>query len=142
MQLYNHWMMPGEHDATAACDPKPPQPEVCLDWVLEAWNDGVTKDNIVNSLKTCGITTAHDDSEDHLIHCLKNGGNGMPNGCYKLTQTREEPEAADLAELMAGFELDLGEDDVGNVSHAEIVDNPREEGYNNAESDCSDDCEF
>ncbi|KAH7705007.1 hypothetical protein AAVH_27794 [Aphelenchoides avenae] len=116
MQLYNHWMMHGEHEATAAGNPKPPPPEVYLEWVLEAWNDGVTKDNI--------------------------DGNGMPNGCYKLAQKREEAEAADLAELMAGFELDLHEDDVGNVSDAEIFDDPREEGNNNAESDCSDDSEF
>ncbi|KAH7709178.1 pogo transposable element with KRAB domain-like protein [Aphelenchoides avenae] len=104
MQLYNHWMMHGEHKATAAGNPKPPPPEVYLEWLLEAWNDGVTKDNIVNSFKTCGITTALDAD-----------GNGMPNGCYKLAQKREEAQAADLAELMAGFELDLDEDDVGNV---------------------------
>ncbi|KAH7716690.1 hypothetical protein AAVH_15873 [Aphelenchoides avenae] len=66
----------------------------------------------------------------------------MPNGCYKLAQKREEAEAVDLAELMAGFELDLDEDDVGNISDAEIVDDPREEGNNNAESDCSDDSDF
>ncbi|KAH7730466.1 hypothetical protein AAVH_01514 [Aphelenchoides avenae] len=66
----------------------------------------------------------------------------MPNGCFKLAQKREEAKAVDLAELMAGFELDLDEDDVGNVSDAEIVDYPREEWNNNAESDCSDDSEF
>ncbi|KAH7729525.1 pogo transposable element with KRAB domain-like protein [Aphelenchoides avenae] len=141
MQLYNHWMMNGEREVTAAGNPKSPTPEVYLDWILEAWNDGVTKDNIVNSFKTCGITTALDGSEDHLIHCLRDA-NGMPNGCYKLTQKREKAEAVDLGELMAGFELDLDEDDVGNVSDAEIVDDPREEGNNNAQSECSDDSEF
>ncbi|KAH7725254.1 hypothetical protein AAVH_07045 [Aphelenchoides avenae] len=66
----------------------------------------------------------------------------MPNGCYKLAQKREEAEAVDLAEIMAAFELDLDEDDVGNVSDADIVDDPRVEGNNNAVSDCSDDSEF
>ncbi|KAH7704383.1 pogo transposable element with KRAB domain-like protein [Aphelenchoides avenae] len=140
MQLYNHWMMYGEHEATAAGDPKPPPPEVYLEWVLEAWNHGVTKDNIVNSFKTCGITTALNGSKDHLIHCL-NDGNEMPNGCYKLAQKREEVEAANRAELMVGFVLDLDEDGVGSASDAEIVDD-REEEKNNAESDCSDGCEF
>ncbi|KAH7711404.1 pogo transposable element with KRAB domain-like protein [Aphelenchoides avenae] len=121
MQLYNHWMVHGEHEATAAGNTKPP--------------------GMGGTTSTCGITTALDGSEDHLIHCLKDG-NGMPNVCYKLAQEREEAEAANLAELMAGFELDLDEDDVGNVSDAEIVDEPREEGNNNAESDCSDDREF
>ncbi|KAH7716856.1 pogo transposable element with KRAB domain-like protein [Aphelenchoides avenae] len=141
MQLYNHWMMHGEHEATAAGNPKPPPPEVYLEWVLEAWYDGVTKDNVVNSFKTCGITTALDGSEDHLIHCLKDG-NGMPNGCYKLAQKREEAEAEDLAQLMAGFELDLDEDDVGNVSDAEIIEDHDEEGNNNEESESSDDSDF
>ncbi|KAH7709335.1 pogo transposable element with KRAB domain-like protein, partial [Aphelenchoides avenae] len=79
MQLYNHWVMHGEHESTAAGNPKTPPPKVYLEWVLEAWNDGVTKHNIVNSFKTCGITTALDGSEDHLIHCPKED-NGMPNG--------------------------------------------------------------
>ncbi|KAH7726862.1 hypothetical protein AAVH_05749 [Aphelenchoides avenae] len=65
------------------------------------------KDNVVNSFKTCGKTTALDGSEDHLVHCLKDG-NGMPNVCYKLAQKREEAEAADLAKRTAGFELDVG----------------------------------
>ncbi|KAH7713735.1 hypothetical protein AAVH_18919 [Aphelenchoides avenae] len=52
----------------------------------------------------------------------------MPNGCYKLAQKREEAEAIDLAEFMAGFKLEIDEDDVGNVSDAEIVDDPREKG--------------
>ncbi|KAH7720548.1 Protein W02H5.4 [Aphelenchoides avenae] len=112
-----------------------------LDWVLEAWYDGVPKDNVVNSLKACGKTTALDGSKDHLVHCLK-VGKGMPNGCYKLAQKREEAEAADLAELMAGFELDLDEDDVGNVSDAEIADDERDEGNNNEGSEPSDDSDF
>ncbi|KAH7719322.1 transposase [Aphelenchoides avenae] len=82
-QLYNHRTTHGKHEVTAAAKPKPPPPNVKLEWVLEAWNDGVTKDNIVNYFKTCRITTGLDGSKDHLIHCLKDG-NGMPNGCFKL----------------------------------------------------------
>ncbi|KAH7705669.1 hypothetical protein AAVH_27122 [Aphelenchoides avenae] len=66
----------------------------------------------------------------------------MPNGCYKLAQKREEAEAGELAELMVGFELDLDEDDVGNISDAEIVEDDREEGNNNEESKSSDDSDF
>ncbi|KAH7714719.1 pogo transposable element with KRAB domain-like protein [Aphelenchoides avenae] len=125
--------MHGEHDATAAGNPKPPPPEVYLDWVLEAWYDGVTKDNVVNSFKTCGITTALDGSEDD---------NGMLNGCYKLAQKREKAEADDLAQVSAGFELDLDENDLGNISDAEIVEDDREEGNNNEESESFDDSDF
>ncbi|KAH7660438.1 hypothetical protein AAVH_43778 [Aphelenchoides avenae] len=117
--------------STPSTNPKPPPPEVYLDWILEAWHDGITKDNVVNSFKTCGITTALDGRRQR-----------MPNGCYKLAQKRVEAEAADLAERMAGFELDFDEDDVGNVSDAEIVDDTRKEGNNNAKIDCSEDSEF
>ncbi|KAH7726226.1 hypothetical protein AAVH_06026 [Aphelenchoides avenae] len=115
-------MVKGEHEVTAAGNLKPPTPEVYLDWILEACNGGVMKYNIVNSFQTCGITT----------------------NAHRVLQARtdEEAEAVELAELMAGFELDLDEDDVGNVSDAEVVDDPREEGINNAESDYSDDSEF
>ncbi|KAH7707812.1 pogo transposable element with KRAB domain-like protein [Aphelenchoides avenae] len=51
MQLYNHWIMHGEHEVTAAGKPNTPPPEVCLDWVLEAWYDGVTMENVINSFK-------------------------------------------------------------------------------------------
>ncbi|KAH7694880.1 pogo transposable element with KRAB domain-like protein [Aphelenchoides avenae] len=116
-------------------------PEVYLDWVLESLYDGVTTENVINSFKTCGITTALDGSEDHLIHCLKDG-NGMPSSCYKLAQKCEKAEADELAQVLAGFELGLDEDDVGNVSDAEIVEEQPTEGNNNGESGFSDDSDF
>ncbi|KAH7704546.1 hypothetical protein AAVH_28260 [Aphelenchoides avenae] len=66
----------------------------------------------------------------------------MPNGCYKLAQKREKAQAGDLAQVLAGFELDVDEDDVGNVSDAEIVEDQPEEGNNNGESEFSDDSDF
>ncbi|KAH7711627.1 pogo transposable element with KRAB domain-like protein [Aphelenchoides avenae] len=97
MQLYNHWMMNGEHEVTAAGNLKPPPPEVYLDWILEAWVDGVKKGNAVNSFKTCEIMTALDGSEDHLIHCLKDG-NGMPKRCYKLAQEGNNNAESDCSD--------------------------------------------
>ncbi|KAH7719526.1 Protein F59C6.8 [Aphelenchoides avenae] len=66
----------------------------------------------------------------------------MPIGCHKVAQKRDEAEAVDIAEVMAGFGLDLNEDDIGNVSDAEIVDGPHDEGNNYGESDGSDDSVF
>ncbi|KAH7720056.1 hypothetical protein AAVH_12477 [Aphelenchoides avenae] len=66
----------------------------------------------------------------------------MPNDCYKLAQKREQAEADDLAQVLAGFELDLDEDDVGNVSDAEIVEEQPGEGNNNGGSESSDDSDF
>ncbi|KAH7718823.1 hypothetical protein AAVH_13709 [Aphelenchoides avenae] len=66
----------------------------------------------------------------------------MPSGCYKLAQKREKAEADELAQVLTGFELDLDEDDDGNVSDAEIVEERPTEGNNNVESDFSDDSDF
>ncbi|KAH7719081.1 hypothetical protein AAVH_13474 [Aphelenchoides avenae] len=66
----------------------------------------------------------------------------MPSGCYKLAQKREKAEADELAQVLAGFELDLDKDDVGNVSDADNVEEQPTEGNNNAESDFSDDSDF
>ncbi|KAH7725595.1 Protein W02H5.4, partial [Aphelenchoides avenae] len=68
-------MLHGVHETTAEGNPKPPPPGQNFEWVLEAWYDGVTKDNVINSFKACGIG-AIGGANDHLIHCLKDG-NGI-----------------------------------------------------------------
>ncbi|KAH7695893.1 Protein W02H5.4 [Aphelenchoides avenae] len=82
---------------------------------------GVTKDNVINSFKACGIG-AIGGTDDHLIHCLKEC-NGVPNGLYELTKTRVATEVQELAEILAGFEIEApDEDDTGHVSDVEVVD--------------------
>ncbi|KAH7724802.1 hypothetical protein AAVH_07671 [Aphelenchoides avenae] len=66
----------------------------------------------------------------------------MPSGCYKLAHKREKAEADELAQVLDGFERDLDENDVGNVSDAEIDEEQPTEGHNNGESDFSDDNDF
>ncbi|KAH7711885.1 pogo transposable element with KRAB domain-like protein [Aphelenchoides avenae] len=101
-------MLDGDHQTTAAGNPKPPQPETYLQWVLDAW-DAVSEEVIIRSFKACGISTALDGSEDDLIHCLKEG-NGMPNGVDSLVQARHEANAQPLEEIMHGLELEAPED--------------------------------
>ncbi|KAH7678239.1 Protein W02H5.4 [Aphelenchoides avenae] len=84
-------MLDGEPEITAVDNPKPPPPEVYLEWVLEAWYDGVTEYNVINSFKVCGID-ATGVADDHLVHCLKEGS-GIPNGLYELNKAREAAEA-------------------------------------------------
>ncbi|KAH7704319.1 hypothetical protein AAVH_28488 [Aphelenchoides avenae] len=61
-------------------------------------------------------------ADDHLVHCLKEG-NGIPNGLYELTKAREAAEAQELAEILAGFEIEApDEDDTGHVSDVAVVD--------------------
>ncbi|KAH7695225.1 Protein W02H5.4, partial [Aphelenchoides avenae] len=92
-----------------------------LEWVTEAWYDGVTKDNVINSFKACGIG-AVGGADDLLIHSLKEGI-GIPNGLYELAKAREAAEAQELAEILAGFEIEApDEDDTGHVSDVEVID--------------------
>ncbi|KAH7701318.1 hypothetical protein AAVH_31549 [Aphelenchoides avenae] len=69
------------------------------------------------------------DYDDRIV-----GYRWQQRDAERVLQARTE--AANLAELMASFKTDLDKDDVGNVSDAQIVDDPREEGNNNAETDC------
>ncbi|KAH7710698.1 Protein W02H5.4 [Aphelenchoides avenae] len=101
-----------------------PETTVYLEWVLEAWYDGVTKDNVINFFRVCGID-ATGGADDHLIHCLKEGS-GIPNGLYELNKAREAAEAQELAEILARFEIEAPEeDDTGHVSDVEVVDDER-----------------
>ncbi|KAH7708865.1 Protein W02H5.4 [Aphelenchoides avenae] len=114
-------MLDGVREKTAAGNPKPPPPEVYLEWVLESWYGGVTKNNVINSFKACGIG-AIGGADDHLIHC-PNEGNGIPNGLYELNKAREAAEAQDLAEILAVFEIEApDEDDTGHINDVEVID--------------------
>ncbi|KAH7684437.1 pogo transposable element with KRAB domain-like protein [Aphelenchoides avenae] len=106
--FYEQWVLDGDHQTTAAGNPKPPPPETYLQWVLDAW-EAVSEEVIIRSFKACGISTALDGSEDALVHCLKEG-NGMPNGVGSLMQARHEANAQDLEEIMHGLELEAPED--------------------------------
>ncbi|KAH7712778.1 Protein W02H5.4 [Aphelenchoides avenae] len=106
LKLYDQWMLDAAHEKIAAGNPKPPPPVLYLEWVLEAWYDGVTKDTVINSFKVCGIG-AIGGAGDHLIHYLKQG-NGTPT---------------ELAEILAGFEIEApDEDDTGHISDVEVID--------------------
>ncbi|KAH7709553.1 hypothetical protein AAVH_23177 [Aphelenchoides avenae] len=80
-----------------------------------AWYDGVTKDNVTNFFKACGIG-AIGGADDRLMHSLKDG-NGIANGLDEPTKAREAAEAQKLAEILAGFEIEAPDvDDTGHVT--------------------------
>ena len=68
---YNEWMMSGEKSYTAAGNIRAPDKALCLQWVKQAWESVTTE--VVKSFRTCGISVSVDGSEDHKIHCLKDG---------------------------------------------------------------------
>ena len=68
-ELWSTWMASGDKTYTRAGKMRAPTKEKCAQWVKEAWAS-VTKETILRSFKSAGITTAINVSEDGLIKCL------------------------------------------------------------------------
>uniref|UniRef100_A0A914HR30 DDE-1 domain-containing protein n=1 Tax=Globodera rostochiensis TaxID=31243 RepID=A0A914HR30_GLORO len=100
-QQYEDWMLHGEKTTTSSGNTRAAPMNIYLNWIHEAW-EGIPKENISKSFKTCGITNAFDGSEDGEIHCFKEDG-PVPNGMLRLQQAREMAEFDFLAEGIAGL---------------------------------------
>nr|CAD2179377.1 unnamed protein product [Meloidogyne enterolobii] len=75
----------------------------------------VTKENIINSFKYCGLTNKTNGAEDDEIHCFKING-PVSEGRAQLRQARLDNELAKIFE-----EIDLEEDvENGNESDNSI----------------------
>ncbi|XP_020555814.1 zinc finger protein 37 [Oryzias latipes] len=72
-ELYAKWMV-GDEDKewTSGGNLKAPALRLLVTWIISAWQD-IPPETIRKSFKDCGITNACDGSEDHLIHCFKDG---------------------------------------------------------------------
>lgn len=79
-RLHEDWMADDsiEKELTQGGNPRPPPMEQYLQWVVDAWAS-VSKELIVSSFKTCGISNALDGTEDKLIHCFSPRG-PIPEG--------------------------------------------------------------
>nr|CAD2184679.1 unnamed protein product [Meloidogyne enterolobii] len=95
-------------------NPRPPPIQTYMQWIVEAWNV-VTKENIINSFKYCGLTNKTNGAEDGEIHCFKING-PVSEGRAQLRQARLDNELAKIFE-----EIDLEEDvENGNESDNSI----------------------
>nr|CAD2134366.1 unnamed protein product [Meloidogyne enterolobii]CAD2140475.1 unnamed protein product [Meloidogyne enterolobii]CAD2166879.1 unnamed protein product [Meloidogyne enterolobii]CAD2178924.1 unnamed protein product [Meloidogyne enterolobii]CAD2180845.1 unnamed protein product [Meloidogyne enterolobii] len=95
-------------------NPRPPPIQTYMQWIVEAWNV-VTKENIINSFKYCGLTNKTNGAEDDEIHCFKING-PVSEGRAQLRQARLDNELAKIFE-----EIDLEEDvENGNESDNSI----------------------
>ena len=88
---------------------------VYLQWIVDAW-ESLSKELIMGSFISCGVTNATDGSEDDFIHCFKQDG-PVPSGRAKLQLAREEKK---LAELLEEIDLDEEEENVLNESDVSI----------------------
>lgn len=66
-----------------------------INWVSQAW-DEVEEGVLVNSFKACGLTTALDGSEDHLIH------DKLGDAMQAAEREQEDAMQDDVFELLFG----------------------------------------
>jgi hypothetical protein len=116
--MYDDWMIHGEKKLTKGGNPKPPQMDDYLNWIVEAWAS-IPKELIKKSFKVCGITNALDGSEDSEIHCFKENG-PVPSGLALLQQARQNKQADNLVELLEEVDLDQDEEN-GYLSDTSLV---------------------
>ncbi|CAI7863320.1 unnamed protein product [Closterium sp. NIES-53] len=122
---------------------KKPPPEVILNWIVESWAD-VPEELVKKAFLTCGISSAEDGSEDHLIlahlrdkaevevleDVLDEGEDGVnPNPFYEDPSHAPEPAATKDDEAEDEEEGLAGEEDVVDAAADEgDVMAPEEEG--------------
>ena len=87
--------------------------EIYLKWIVDAW-DQLPKDLIIKSFKGCGLTNAHDGSEDCNIPCLMSDG-PIKTGLQLLQQARANAGERQLTQkLDADAEGDVNDEDSDN----------------------------
>ena len=72
MEPYDEWLASGVQQYSEAGKMKPASRHSVVEWILESWNR-LEKNLITESFKSCGLNLKTDGSEDHLIHCFKEG---------------------------------------------------------------------
>ena len=69
-EYHANWMVHGEKPTTLGGNLKAPEIETYLQWVYDAW-ESMSKESIIKSFHSCGITNSIDGSQDELISCFK-----------------------------------------------------------------------
>ena len=70
---YDTWLScPAVHEYTKGGNLKPPSRSLICDWVKSSWED-LPQEAIKKSFVSCAIATSLDGSDDHKIHCFKDG---------------------------------------------------------------------
>ena len=99
--------MHSDKQLTKGGNQRAPPMTLYLDWVVDAW-EGLSRELIEKSFKSCGITNALDGSEDDLIHVFKPDGE-LPNRLQALKDARANRQTDDLAEQIN--QIDLNQDE-------------------------------
>jgi len=97
-------MLHGEKSYTKSGNMRAPSMEVCLKWIVDAW-DQLPKDLIIKSFKGCGLTNTLDGSEDCKIHCFRSNGL-IQTGQVLLNQARTNVDITCKRELIQQLDID------------------------------------
>ena len=71
-EFYDERLSKGIHEFTGMGNLEAPPRRRIVEWVLNSWST-LSPELIKNSFKTCGLNLPANGSEDHLIHCFKEG---------------------------------------------------------------------
>ncbi|KAM3616613.1 uncharacterized protein V6R79_020854 [Siganus canaliculatus] len=117
---YNKWMA-GDTDKeyTKGGNVRAPACRLLVSWVLQAW-DKLDAEMVKNSFKVCGLTVAADGSEDHLIHCFKEG-----EPCASGRKLLAEARQSGMADVGEGADEENDEEEFYNEL---VVEDDSDEG--------------
>ena len=71
-EFYDEWLVNGVHEYTTVCNMKPVPRRKLVQWVLQAW-ESLSKEMIINSMKSCALGLVVDGSEDDKISWFHEG---------------------------------------------------------------------
>ena len=66
-EFYDDWLANGVHEYTTVGNMKPAPRRKIAQWVLQAW-ESLSKEMIINSMKSCALGLVDDGSEDDKIY--------------------------------------------------------------------------
>ena len=99
------------HQYTEVGNIKPASRHLVVMWILESYNR-LKKNLIIRSFKRCGLNLKTDGSEDHLIHCFKEG-QPCANG---LDMLKEQQNLLSNAEYLNSNPFVITESDTGEAN--------------------------
>jgi hypothetical protein len=115
--LYDDWLIEGPIELTKGGNRKAPSTEVLLKWIKKAW-DSISPDMVRKSFVKCGISSAMDGSEDHLI--FEDDNDEDPFEGFGEDEIKEIEEIeANQANIIPAMLLDDSTTDVSNSSESE-----------------------
>nr|CAD2196552.1 unnamed protein product [Meloidogyne enterolobii] len=106
-EQHTNWMIHGQKPTTSSGNLKAPAIETYLEWISSAW-DSLSKDLIIKSFVSCGMTTDENGKLDEHIHVFKPEG-AISNGITLLRQRRNENAIENLNLIE---EIDVEEDKI------------------------------